>query len=49
MKQMLALREHIFAGYSQQEFECALGLHARIEKRQQVSKEDRMLYWYERG
>ncbi len=48
VKQMLMLRADIFDNYSQAVFEEALKKHARIEKSEQVSKEGRMLYWYER-
>ncbi len=48
VKQMLALREDIFDAYSQDVFEQALANHARIEKAQKISREGRMLYWYER-
>jgi ribosomal protein L11 methylase PrmA len=45
---MLAGREDIFPDYSQDAFEQALNKVARIEKAQQITKEGRMLYWYER-
>ncbi|MCZ6894315.1 MAG: class I SAM-dependent methyltransferase, partial [Gammaproteobacteria bacterium] len=48
VKQMLTLREDIFDAYSQDVFEQALANHARIEKAQKISREGRMLYWYER-
>ena len=48
VKQMLALREDIFESYSQETFEHALAANARIEKTLNVSREGRMLYWYER-
>ena len=48
VKQMLALREDIFDTYSQDVFEQALANHARIEKAEKISREGRMLYWYER-
>ena len=45
---MLAGREDIFPDYSQDAFEQAVNNVARIEKVQQITKEGRMLYWYER-
>jgi ribosomal protein L11 methylase PrmA len=46
---MLALREDIFKGYSQDGFEACLAKHARITERKVVSSSQRVLYGYERN
>lgn len=48
IKRMLALREDIFDGYTQDAFEDALTSCARIVKSKVVSGEGRTLYWYDR-
>jgi len=48
VQQLLALREDIFPGYTQDAFERAISNRARIIKSERVSAAGRMLYWYQR-
>ena len=48
VQQMLAVREDIFADYSEAAFTAHLERHARIVRRQAISSEDRCLFWYDR-
>jgi ribosomal protein L11 methylase PrmA len=48
VQKLLALREDIFADYSEQTFIDALQAHARIVKRQTVSAAGREMFWYAR-
>ena len=49
VQQLLALREDIFPGYTQEAFEQAILRRARIVKSERVSAAGRTLYWYERA
>lgn len=49
VQQMLALREDVFAGYSEQAFVAAIGKRARIVRRETISAEGRCLFWYDRS
>ncbi|HLB41661.1 MAG TPA: class I SAM-dependent methyltransferase [Gammaproteobacteria bacterium] len=46
---MLALREDIFVDYYQDVFESLLITHAKIVKKETISKSGRILYWYDRN
>ena len=48
VQQMLALREDIFADYSEEDFVAALERTARIVRAETVSAAGRRLFWYER-
>ena len=48
VRELLRLREDIFAGYSEENFERALKIKARIQRVEQVSAMGRKLYWFER-
>ena len=48
VQKLLALREDIFADYSEQTFTDALEASARIVKRQTVSATGREMFWYSR-
>ena len=49
VRELLRLREDIFADYSEENFERALGARARIRRVEQVSAAGRKLYWFERA
>ena len=49
VQRMLSLREDIFQNYTGDAFETALAKHARIEKREVVSKAGRTLYAFDRN
>ena len=49
VQQLLALREDIFPGYTQEAFERAISSRARIVKSERVSASGRTLYWYQRA
>jgi ribosomal protein L11 methylase PrmA len=49
VQQLLALRDDIFPGYTQDAFEAALKNQTRIVKAETVSSAGRRLYWYDRG
>lgn len=48
IRQMLALREDVFAGYTQQAFEDCLRAQASIVRSETVSASGRTLYWFAR-
>jgi ribosomal protein L11 methylase PrmA len=48
VRELLRLRQDIFADYCQENFEHALRARARIHKVEQVSAAGRRLYWFER-
>lgn len=48
VRELLRLREDIFADYSEESFERALRARARIQCVEQVSAAGRKLYWFER-
>jgi ribosomal protein L11 methylase PrmA len=49
VQQMLALREDIFADYSEESFVAELEKRARILRSETVSQEGRKLFWFDRG
>jgi len=49
IQKMLAIREDIFSGYTQENFEAELKKHAQIIDHKTVSAEGRTLYWFERS
>lgn len=49
VRELLRLREDIFADYSEENFERALRARARIRRVEQVSAAGRKLYWFERA
>ena len=49
IQKMLALRDDIFSEYSLENFVAALERHARIKRRQQVSKYGREIFWFQRA
>ena len=48
IQKMLALRDDIFHDYNLENFITALQHHARITRRQQVSKSGREVFWFDR-
>jgi ribosomal protein L11 methylase PrmA len=48
VKQMLAMREDIFPGYTEEAFTAELDRCAEIVRSEQVSEEGRRLFWYRR-
>ncbi|HEY9549729.1 MAG TPA: class I SAM-dependent methyltransferase [Kiloniellaceae bacterium] len=48
VQQMLALREDIFAGYTEPAFTAAIEKRARIVRSETISGEGRCLFWYDR-
>jgi ribosomal protein L11 methylase PrmA len=49
VRRMLALREDIFTGYTEEAFVAALGQHGRIVETKTISAAGRRLYAYERA
>jgi hypothetical protein len=45
---MLAMREDIFPGYTEEAFTAELDRCAEIVRSEQVSEEGRRLFWYRR-
>ncbi len=48
IQQMLALREDIFADYSEAAFTAAIEKRARVVRSETISKEGRRLFWFDR-
>ena len=49
VKEMLALRDDIFADYSRENFEALLSHRSRIVRRSVVSESGRTLFWFDRS
>ncbi|MCZ6740734.1 MAG: class I SAM-dependent methyltransferase [Alphaproteobacteria bacterium] len=47
IRKMLALRDDVFSDYNLENFVAALERHARIIRRQQVSKSGREIFWFQ--